>query len=70
VSGPAPPLGYQPIRVRVVSLYIVPHILSIYQAILFPLIITKTYFAKKPKSGEVMVIPLAKTIRTISTTKW
>jgi hypothetical protein len=36
VSVPAPLLGCQPIRVRVVSLYIVPHLISIYQALLFP----------------------------------
>jgi hypothetical protein len=33
VSGPAPLLGCRLIRVRVVSLYIVPHILSIHQAL-------------------------------------
>ena len=36
MCGPAPLLGCQPIRVRVVSLYIVPHLLSIHQALQFP----------------------------------
>jgi hypothetical protein len=36
VSEPAPLLGCRPIRVRVVSLYIVPHLLSIHQAMQFP----------------------------------
>jgi hypothetical protein len=36
VSGPAPPLGCRSIRVRVVSPYIVPHLLSIHQALQFP----------------------------------
>jgi hypothetical protein len=33
VCGGALLLGCRPIRVRVVSLYIVPHLLSIYQAL-------------------------------------
>jgi hypothetical protein len=33
VCGPAPLLGCRPIRVKVVSLYIVPHLLSIHQAL-------------------------------------
>jgi hypothetical protein len=36
VSGPAPLLGCRPIRIRVVSVYIVPHLLSIYQVLQFP----------------------------------
>jgi hypothetical protein len=36
VSGPPPLLGCRAIRVRVVSLYIVPHLLSIHQVLQFP----------------------------------
>jgi hypothetical protein len=36
VSGPPPLLDCRAIRVRVVSLYIVPHLLSIHQVLQFP----------------------------------
>jgi hypothetical protein len=61
VSGPAPLLSCRPIRVRVVSLYIVPHLLSIHHALHIPTVLRALGF------GQWWCNILSKLLRSSST---